>query len=73
LHYDPYDVTIDAGPYPVYRRLRDEAPLYRDESRDFWGLSQFTDVVAALKDTAVARRAPTSIARGWDSMPAVIG
>jgi cytochrome P450 len=52
LYYDPYDVTIDADPYPVYRRLRDEAPLYRNESRDFWGLSQFTDVVAALKDTA---------------------
>jgi hypothetical protein len=28
LYYDPYDVGIDADPYPVFRRLRDEAPLY---------------------------------------------
>ena len=50
LHYDPYDVEIDADPYPTYRRLRDEAPLYHDERHDFWGLSRFADVEAALKD-----------------------
>ena len=27
VYYDPYDFTIDADPYPVWRRLRDEAPL----------------------------------------------
>lgn len=51
LVYDPYDVEIDADPYPVYRRLRDEAPLYRNEHLDFWGLSRFADVEAALKDS----------------------
>ncbi|HVU73888.1 MAG TPA: cytochrome P450 [Mycobacteriales bacterium] len=51
LYYDPYDVTIDADPYPVYRRLRDEAPLYYNERLDFWGLSRFVDVEAALKDS----------------------
>ncbi|OHV29172.1 MULTISPECIES: cytochrome P450 [Pseudofrankia] len=50
LYYDPYDVEIDADPYPVYRRLRDEAPLYYNERLDFWGLSRYDDVVAALKD-----------------------
>ncbi|OAA27516.1 cytochrome P450 [Frankia sp. EI5c] len=50
LYYDPYDVGIDADPYPVYRRLRDEAPLYYNERHDFWGLSRHGDVVAALKD-----------------------
>ncbi|ADP82363.1 cytochrome P450 [Pseudofrankia inefficax] len=50
LYYDPYDVEIDRDPYPVYRRLRDEAPLYRNERLDFWGLSRYDDVVAALKD-----------------------
>jgi cytochrome P450 len=52
LYYDPYDVAIDADPYPVYRRLREEAPVYHNERRGFWGLSRFADVVAALKDTA---------------------
>ena len=51
LYYDPYDVDIDADPYPTYKRLRDEAPLYRNERLDFWGLSRFAGVEAALKDT----------------------
>ena len=50
LYYDPYDVTIDADPYPTYRRLRDEAPLYHNERYGFWGLARFTDVETALRD-----------------------
>ncbi|RUP05006.1 MAG: cytochrome P450 [Mycobacterium sp.] len=50
LSYDPYDVVIDANPYPAYRRLRDEAPLYYNERFDFWGLSRFADVESALRD-----------------------
>ena len=50
LYYDPYDRSIDADPYPTFRRLRDEAPLYYNEQHDFWGLSRFADVEAALKD-----------------------
>jgi cytochrome P450 len=51
LYYDPWDVDIDLDPYPVYRRLRDEAPLYHNERHDFWGVSRYADVEAALKDT----------------------
>src|SRR5262245_41558968 len=51
LYYDPYDVEIDLDPYPVYKRLRDEAPLYHNEKFGFWGLSRFADVEAALRDT----------------------
>jgi cytochrome P450 len=50
VYYDPYDVGIDVDPYPTYRRLRDEAPLYCNERYGFWGLSRFADVEAALKD-----------------------
>lgn len=50
LHYNPYDVEIDVDPYPTYRRLRDEAPLYYDEKFDFWALSRFSDVEEALRD-----------------------
>ncbi len=50
LYYDPYDREIDRDPYPVFRRLRDEAPLYHNERLGFWGLSRFADVDAALKD-----------------------
>ena len=52
LYYDPWDVRIDADPYPTYRRLRDEAPVYYNERHDFWGLSRYADVDAALRDYA---------------------
>jgi cytochrome P450 len=51
LYYDPWNVEIDLEPYPVYRRLRDEAPLYYNERHDFWGVSRYADVEAALKDS----------------------
>ncbi len=51
LVYDPYAYEIHEDPYPTYRRLRDEAPLYRNDERDFWGLSRHTDVMAAFRDS----------------------
>ena len=50
VSYDPYDVDIDRDPYPTWRRLRDEAPLYRNEEHDFWALSRWDDVKPALVD-----------------------
>jgi len=44
VHYDPYDVDIAADPYPVFRRLREEAPLYYNEPHDFYAVSRFDDV-----------------------------
>ncbi|OHV30776.1 MULTISPECIES: cytochrome P450 [Pseudofrankia] len=48
LYYDPYDFEIDADPYPVWRRLRDEAPLYYNAKHDFYALSRFEDVEPCL-------------------------
>ena len=48
VYYDPYDRDILADPYPYFRKLRDEAPLYYNERYDFWALSRFADVEAAL-------------------------
>jgi cytochrome P450 len=50
VYYDPYDVGINADPYPVYARLRDEAPLYYNEPHDFYALSRFDDVERGLGD-----------------------
>lgn len=58
-YWDPYDVTIDADPYPVWKRLRDEAPVYRNERFDFWALSRFADVEAAHRNRPPTRR-PTA-------------
>ena len=48
--FSPYDYRIHEDPYPVYARLRDEAPLYRNDELDFWALSRHKDVVAAFRD-----------------------
>jgi cytochrome P450 len=42
-------VALD-DPYPVYRRLRDESPVYHDVARELWALTRFDDVQAAAKD-----------------------
>ena len=52
VYYDPYDVAIDADPYPTFRRLREEAPLYYNEPHDFYAVSRFEDVERGLKDPA---------------------
>jgi cytochrome P450 len=58
VYYDPYDVDIDADPYPTFRRLREEAPLYRNEVHDFYALSRYEDVERGLvdKDTYISGR-----------------
>jgi len=50
VQYDPYDIEIHHDPYPVFARLRDEAPLYYNAEYDFYALSRFADVDAALVD-----------------------
>ena len=48
VYFDPYDVDINADPYPTYARLREEAPVYYNERYDFWALSRHDDVQQAL-------------------------
>jgi len=48
IDWDPL-VPLD-DPYPVYRQLRDEAPVYHHPGRDLWVLSRFDDIVTASKD-----------------------
>ena len=47
VYYDPYDFEIDSDPYPVWKRLRDEAPLYYNDKYGFYALSRFDDVEQA--------------------------
>jgi cytochrome P450 len=50
IYYDPYDFDIDVDPYPVWRRMREEAPLYYNEKFDFFALSRFADVEQVMVD-----------------------
>ncbi|HVT65557.1 MAG TPA: cytochrome P450 [Mycobacteriales bacterium] len=49
-YYDPWDVELAADPYPMWRRLRDEAPLYYNEQHDFYALSRHADISKGLPD-----------------------
>jgi cytochrome P450 len=44
IYYDPYDFDIDVDPYPIWKRMRDESPLYYNEKYDFYAVSRFDDV-----------------------------
>ena len=50
VRYDPYDVAIDTDPYPTWRKMRDEQPLYRNEELSFYALSRWDDVKPGLLD-----------------------
>jgi cytochrome P450 len=65
--FDPYDYDFHEDPYPVYARLRAEAPLYHNASDDFWALSRHADVHAAVRDdTTFSNRMGVSVdASAW--------
>ena len=50
LYYDPWDVALNADPYPMFKRFRDEAPLYYNDAHDFYAVSRFEDVNKVLVD-----------------------
>jgi cytochrome P450 len=52
LYWDPYDIEIDADPHPIWKRMRDEQPVYRNEKCDFWALSRHDDIAAVHRDYA---------------------
>jgi len=76
LYYDPFDFDIDDDPYPTWKRMRDEAPLYYNEKYNFYALSRYEDVARELPNWATYRsgRATTMdiIMRGLEVPPGVI-
>ena len=76
LYYDPFDFDIDDDPYPVWKRMREEAPLYYNEKHDFYALSRYDDVARELPnwDTYRSGRGTTMdvIKSGLEVPPGVI-
>ena len=50
VEFDPYSEDFFCAPFDTYRRMRDEAPVYYSEKYDFWALTRYDDVAAAIKD-----------------------
>ncbi|GAS92272.1 cytochrome P450 [Mycolicibacterium brisbanense] len=62
LVFDPYDYDLHEDPYPYYRRLRDEAPLYRNDTLNFWALSRHSDVLRGFRNsTALSNKHGVSL------------
>jgi len=55
IYYDPFDIEIDKDPHPLWKRMRDEAPLYYNDRYEFYALSRFDDVEKALTNWDVYR------------------
>lgn len=51
MEFSPYAYEFHEDPYPIYKRLREEAPVYYNPKEDFWALSRHRDVLAGFKDT----------------------
>jgi len=50
VDFNPYAWAFHEDPFPIYRRLRDEAPAYHHPELGFWALSRYDDVLDALHD-----------------------
>lgn len=50
LYWDPFDESLNTDPYSLFRRMRDEAPLYYNERHDFYAVSRADDVERAFTD-----------------------
>jgi cytochrome P450 len=50
VDWNPFEARFAEDPYPVYARLREEAPLYRNDKHDFWAVSRYDDVELGLSD-----------------------
>ena len=48
--FSPYAYEIHEDPYPVYARLRREAPVYRNDEFDFFAFARHEDVLAAFRN-----------------------
>jgi cytochrome P450 len=55
IYYDPFDIEIDKDPHPLWKRMRDEAPLYYNDKYEFYAISRFDDVEKALTNWDVYR------------------
>ena len=49
IAYRPFDESNRNNPFPIYERLRDEAPVYRSADPEAWVLSRYDDVLHVLK------------------------
>jgi cytochrome P450 len=53
MNINPYSRSHLGNPHPVYAALREERPVHLNERPQFWAISRFEDVEAALRQWPV--------------------
>lgn len=61
VYWDPYRPDLNENPYPTFKRLREEAPLYYNKEYDFFALSRFADIDANFANTEIFSSARSDI------------
>ena len=51
--YDPFVHTVMDDPYPIYRQLRNEYPVFHNPDRNLWVLSRYSDVQSVARNWQV--------------------
>jgi cytochrome P450 len=72
IYYDPYDYEIDAYPHPVWKRMRDEQPLYYNEKHHFYAVSRYRDVRDMSADWRTYSSAHGSVLELIEAPPEVL-
>ncbi len=67
VRWNPYDRDTQFNPYPTYRRMRDEAPVYRNDEIGFYAIGRYDDVLAAHLDTATFVNSHGTTIEGLDA------
>jgi cytochrome P450 len=72
IYYDPYDYDIDANPHPIWKRMREEMPLYYKEQFNFYAVSRYEDVRNMSVDWQTYSSASGSVLELIDAGPEVL-
>jgi cytochrome P450 len=73
VHFDPYDHATHDDPYPVYRELRDKAPVYYSETYKLWVLSRYEDCSRGVRDfKSFVNKYGVAIDEAKEQMPTVL-
>jgi cytochrome P450 len=66
MELDPFSHDFHEDPYPTYRWLRDNAPVYRNERLGFYALSRYADVLEGSQQPVLYSSAEGTMVEALD-------
>jgi len=68
LVFDPFSAAFAEDPYELYRKLRDDAPVYYNTEHRFWALTRFDDCQAAARNWRTFKTEPGVELDDWGKL-----